>query len=87
MEILIKKTVEYIEKKQYENVAVYLGNFNSFKGELPSLEIIIPNTGSVIFKNQTNNEILRIISDYLDNIDHKKMFFSENDGTRKCDCH
>lgn len=84
---LATEVIEHIKKRNYENVAVFLGEFKGYDTEKPTMEIRIPNTGNVVFGNLEPLEATEIIDRYLEDIEKKKVFFLENDGSRECDCH
>lgn len=76
--------IDFIKEKKLDNVVVYQTEFLGYSGELPSLEIIIPDKGQVVFGNVTVEEGLNIVERYLLNTDEIAEFLVDNDGNKKC---
>ena len=53
--------IEYIKKKEIKNVVVYQREFSGYEGDKPTLEILIPNVGAVMFGNMNIEEGLKLI--------------------------
>ncbi len=76
--------IDFIKEKRLNNVVVYQTEFLGYSGELPSLEIIIPDKGQVVFGNVSVNESIKIVEKYLINTDEIAEFLVDNDGNKKC---
>ncbi len=76
--------IDFIKEKKLDNVVVYQTEFLGYSGELPSLEIIIPDKGQVVFGNVSVDEGLKIVEKYLLNTDEIAEFLVDNDGNKKC---
>ena len=76
--------IEYIKEKSIKNVIVYQTKFYGYEGDMPSLEIVIPEKGSVVFGNVKVEEGLKLIEKYVVNTHEIVDFLVDNDGTKKC---
>ncbi len=76
--------IDFIKEKNINNVVVYQTEFLGYSGSLPSLEIIIPNKGQVVFGNVSVEEGLNIVERYLIDTDKIVEFLVDNDGNKKC---
>ena len=76
--------IEYIKEKDVKNVIVYQTKFYGYEGDMPSLEIVIPEKGSVVFGNVKVEEGLKLIEKYVINTHEIVDFLVDNDGTKKC---
>lgn len=76
--------IEYIRKKDVKDVIVYQTEFFGYEGDNPTLEIVIPNTGAVVFGNVTIEEGLKIVDKYVLNTKDIIEFMIDNNGTKKC---
>lgn len=76
--------IEYIKKKDIKDVVVYQREFYGYEGDKPTLEIFIPEAGSVMFGNVSIEEGIKIIDKYVINTHEIMEFLIDNDGTKKC---
>ena len=76
--------IEYIRNKNIKNTIVYQKEFLGYSGEEPSLEIIIPNRGAVVFGEVSVEKGLEIIEKYLINTEQIIEFLVNNNGIKKC---
>lgn len=76
--------IEYIKKKDIKNVIVYQREFYGYEGDKPTVEILIPDAGSVMFGNMNVEEGLKLIDKYVVNTHEIIGFLIDNDGTKKC---
>lgn len=76
--------IEYIKTKDIKNVIVYQREFLGYEGDKPTLEILIPEKGSVVFGNMDIENGLKIIDKYVINTHEIIEFLVDNDGTKKC---
>ncbi|WP_028856760.1 hypothetical protein [Psychrilyobacter atlanticus] len=83
-DLVIKSIVDMIETEDIENVALYKTEFLGYGGKLPSLEIIIPDKGNVVFGNVDSNEAIRLIKKYLKDTSEIEEFLVDNNGTKRC---
>lgn len=83
-DLVIKSIVDLIEMKDIENVALYKTEFLGYGGKFPSLEIIIPDMGNVVFGNVNSKEAIRLIKKYLKDTSEIEEFLVDNDGTKRC---
>jgi len=79
--------IGFLKEEKIEGVAVYEKEFNGYSGDNPTMEILIHNSGNVIFGDMTPEKAVETASRYLKNLDEYKVFFTENDGSRSCNCH
>lgn len=73
-----------VKRENIENIVVYLSDFRGYEGDKPSLEIIVPHKGKVVFGNVDINEAERVVLDYLKNTEKLEGFMTDNDGNRSC---
>ena len=76
--------IEYIKEKAVKNVIVYQTKFYGYEGDMPSLEIVIPEKGSVVFGNVQVEAGLKLVEKYVINTHEIVEFLVDNDGTKKC---
>ena len=76
--------IEYIKKKEIKDVVVYQREFYGYEGDKPTVEILIPDAGSVMFGNMNVEEGLKLIDKYVVNTHEIIGFLVDNDGTKKC---
>ena len=76
--------IEYIKEKDVKNVIVYQTKFYGYEGDMPSLEIVIPEKGSVVFGNVQVEAGLKLVEKYVINTHEIVEFLVDNDGTKKC---
>lgn len=76
--------IEYIKNKKIENIIVYQSRFYGYEGDKPSLEIIIPEKGSVVFGNVDVETGLKLVEKYTLNTHEIIEFLTDNDGKKKC---
>jgi len=83
-DLVIKSIVDMIEVEDIENIALYKTEFLGYGGKFPSLEIIIPGKGNVVFGNTDSAEAIRLIKKYLKDTSEIEKFLVDNNGTKKC---
>ncbi len=83
-DLVIKSIVDLIENEEIENVALYKTEFLGYGGEFPSLEIIIPNKGNLVFGNVDPEEAVKLIKKYLKDTLEIEEFLVDNNGTKQC---
>lgn len=76
--------IEYIRSKELENVIVYQREFLGYQGDEPTIEIVIPEKGAVVFGNMDIEKGLKLIDKYVVNTEEIIGFLVDNDGTKKC---
>ena len=76
--------IEYIKLKEIKNVIVYQREFVEYEGDTPTLEIVIPEKGAVVFGNVDVEYGLKLIDKYVINTHEIIEFLVDNDGTKKC---
>ena len=76
--------IEYIKEKEIKNVIVYQREFVGYEGGTPTLEIVIPEKGAVVFGNVDVEYGLKLIDKYVINTHEIIEFLVDNDGTKKC---
>lgn len=76
--------IEYIKKNNVENVIVYQNEFLGYEGDKPTLEIVIPEKGAVVFGNVELEEGLRLIEKYVIHTEDIIEFLVDNNGTKNC---
>ena len=76
--------IEYIKLKEIKNVIVYQREFVGYEGDNPTLEIVIPEKGAVVFGNVGVEYGLKLIDKYVINTHEIIEFLVDNDGTKKC---
>lgn len=76
--------IEHIKLKNIENVIVYQREFVGYEGDNPTLEIVIPEKGAVVFGNVDVEYGLKLIDKYVVNTHEIIEFLVDNDGTKKC---
>lgn len=76
--------IEYIKREKIENVIVYQTEFKGYEGDRPTLEIVIPEKGSVVFGNMVEEEALKIVKRYCINTEEIIEFLVDNNGTKNC---
>lgn len=77
--------IELIKKENLENVVVYQTEFKGYNSDNPSLEIIVPDAGSVVFGNVDEKEAEEIIIKYVKNTENIIGFLKDNTGN-SCNC-
>ncbi|MGL4254509.1 MAG: hypothetical protein ACRDB2_03835 [Fusobacteriaceae bacterium] len=77
-EKVIETIISYLEKEKIDKVAVVKTEFNGYSGENPSLEVVIPEKGQVVFGNVSPEEILEILQRYLIKNDEILKFLEKN---------
>ncbi len=65
-------------------MVVYQTEFYGYEGDKPSLEIIIPGKGQVVFGNLDVQGALEILDRYLMNTEFIENFLVDNDGNKIC---
>ena len=83
-DLVIESIADLIEVENIENIALYKTEFLGYGGKFPSLEIIIPNKGTVVFGNVDSKEAIKLIKKYLKDTSEIEEFLVDNDGTKKC---
>jgi hypothetical protein len=68
-----------------ENIALYKTEFLGYGGKFPSMEILIPNKGNVVFGNVDSKEAVKLVKKYLKDTSEIEGFLIDNDGTKQCD--
>lgn len=76
--------VDLIKEKKYKDIVVYQSEFFAYSGDLPSLEIIIPEKGQVVFGNLDIKSGLELVEKYITNTEEIIEFLVDNDGNKKC---
>jgi hypothetical protein len=76
--------IEKIKKDEIKNVVVYQTEFYGYGGDKPTLEIIIPEKGQVVFGNMDVKGALEIVEKYLINTADIEKFLVDNDGNKIC---
>ena len=76
--------IEYIKLKEIKNVIVYQREFVGYEGDTPTLEIVIPEKGAVVFGNVDVEYGLKLIDKYVINTHEIIDFLVDNNGTKKC---
>lgn len=76
--------IEYIKSKKIENVIVYQREFFGYEGDEPTLEIVIPEKGAVVFGKMDVEKGLKLVDKYVINTHEIIEFLVDNDGTKKC---
>lgn len=76
--------IEYVKANKFEDVVVYRTNFKGYEGDLPSLSIVIPEKGEVVFGNIDEEEGVKLAKKYLENTEEVLEFLVDNDGNKKC---
>ncbi len=76
--------IEKIKKDEIKDVVVYQTEFYGYEGDKPSLEIIIPEKGQVVFGNMDIKGALEIVERYLINTEEIEKFLVDNDGNKIC---
>lgn len=75
---VIASIINYLEKNELENIALIKTEFRGYVGENPSLEVIIPGKGQVVFGNVGREEVLDILERYLIKNDEILKFLIKN---------
>ncbi|MEI6857062.1 hypothetical protein [Psychrilyobacter sp.] len=83
-DLVINSIVDLIEIEDIENIALYKTEFLGYGGNFPSLEIIIPDKGNVVFGNVDYKEAVKLVKKYLKNTSEIEKFLVDNDGTKRC---
>ena len=83
--LVIKSIVDLIEIEDIENIALYKTEFLGYGGKFPSLEIIIPNKGNIVFGNVDSKEAVKLVRKYLKDTSEIEEFLVDNNGTKQCD--
>jgi len=76
--------IEYIKSKKIENVIVYQREFYGYEGDEPTLEIVIPEKGAVVFGKIDVEKGLKLVDKYVINTSEIIDFLVDNNGTKKC---
>lgn len=76
--------IDYVRANKFEDVVVYRTDFKGYSGDLPSLSIVIPDRGEVVFGNVTIEEAVKLAEKYLNNTEEIVEFLVDNDGNKKC---
>ena len=76
--------IEYIKLKKIENVIVYQREFYGYEGDEPTLEIVIPEKGAVVFGKIDVEKGLKLVDKYVINTSEIIDFLVDNNGTKKC---
>ena len=76
--------IEYIKKLDIKDVVVYQREFFGYEGDSPTLEIVIPEKGAVVFGNMNVQKGLELVDKYVINTHEIIDFLVDNDGTKKC---
>ena len=74
-----------MDGEEIENISLYKTEFLGYGGIFPSLEIIIPNKGNLVFGNVKPEEAVGLIKKYLKDTKEIESFLMDNNGTKKCD--
>jgi hypothetical protein len=77
--------INYLKLHEIEDVAVIQSEFYGYSGSQPSLEIIIPKAGQVVFGNITPEIAIELTEKYILDTEKIKGFLINNDGNKKCD--
>lgn len=84
-DLVIKSIIDLIEVENIENIALYKTEFLGYGGKFPSMEILIPNKGNVVFGNVDSKEAVKLVKKYLKDTSKIEGFLIDNDGTKQCD--
>lgn len=76
--------IDYVRANKFEDVVVYRTDFKGYSGDLPSLSVVIPDKGEVVFGNVSVDEALELAKKYLENTEEMVGFLVDNDGNKKC---
>jgi hypothetical protein len=76
--------IDFVREKELKGVVVYQTEFFGYSGDLPSVEIIVPGKGQVVFGNVEVEEGKNIVEKYLLNTKEIAEFLVDNDGNKKC---
>ncbi|MGL4402942.1 MAG: hypothetical protein ACRCTS_04395 [Fusobacteriaceae bacterium] len=77
-EKVIETIVSYLEREKIDNVAVVKTEFKGYSGGNPSLEVVIPKKGQVVFGNVSPREAVEILQRYLIKNDEILKFLEKN---------
>lgn len=75
--------IRYLKVNNIEDIAVILSEFKGYSGDKPTLELMIPNMGQVVFGNIDPKESIKLVEKYLIKTDEIAHFLIDNNGTRK----
>jgi hypothetical protein len=76
--------IDFVKGKELKDVVVYQTEFFGYSGDLPAIEIIIPDKGQVVFGNVDVEEGIEIVEKYLLDTKDITEFLVDNDGNKKC---
>ncbi len=76
--------INHLKSCNVEDIAVIQTEFYGYSGEKPTLEIIIPKMGNVVFGNVTPQEAVELVQKYILDTEKIKDFLVDNDGNKKC---
>lgn len=77
--------IDYLKIHAIEDVAVIQSEFYGYSGNQPSLEIIIPKSGQIVFGNMTPDKAVKLVKEYILDAEKIKTILVDNDGNKKCD--
>lgn len=74
--------IEYLKEKKIRDIVVVQSEFRGYEGEKPTLELMIPNMGQVVFGNMEPLEAIKLVEKYLVNTEEIAHFLIDNNGTK-----
>ena len=75
--------IGYIKENNIEDVAVVQEGFYGYSGDEPTIELVIPHMGQVVFGNMEPEKAIKLVEKYMVNTSEIKHFLVDNHGTRK----
>lgn len=75
---VVKAIISYLDRENIEKIAIIKTEFKGYSGDNPSLEIVIPEKGQVIFGDVSPDEVIEILERYLLKNDEILKFLEKN---------
>ena|GEM_PF-2147701 len=77
------KIINYLKDNNIEDVAVFQNEFYGYSSEKPTIELVIPKMGQVIFGKVEPEEAVNLVEKYMVNTQEIAHFLVDNHGDRK----
>ncbi len=75
--------VNYLKENGIEDVAVFQNEFYGYSSEKPTIELVIPKMGQVVFGKVEPEEAVKLVEKYMVNTEEISHFLVDNHGDRK----
>ncbi len=75
--------INFLKDKKIADVVVVQTEFHGYSGDKPTLELILPGMGQVVFGNVDSKEAIKLVEKYMINTEEIAKFLIDNHGDKR----